>query len=316
MKMVLSKALVLSGVLWLASVASAQSISVELTTDKPVYRAGTVGSVYIRVKNLSAQTVTLSGAAPWRIYNSGGQVVADLVWAGPLAPGQSREWAWTKRHMLTRNFVPTGTYTILSGPVIVGGTSRTLWRTIALTPSGNLAGTSRFPLWVGNTWTYQGAVANGPLVSRTIQVTALLQWWYRVTNLAGATRAAAMVGATYPSLLCSPTRSGSGADLFRFNRPLYYSYTVDFAPFPPGAKFSVGATNETVQTPAGRFTGCYRLDVQGSGILAPQFGSFWFAPGVGLVQYVNPWTDGSKMMRLRYAKVRGSDGAWYTVSGN
>ena len=187
---------------------------------------------------------------------------------------------------------------------------------MALTPTGSLAGFSRFPLSAGNTWTHEGTSPGGTFASQTMVVTDLFPWLYRVTNLAGATRVVVMVGAVYPSLLCMSTWSGSAADLFRFNRPFAYFYPVDFAPFTVGAECMVAPSNVTVHTPAGKFTGCYCLIVQAPGIRAREYASFWFASGVGLVQYVNPWTDGSKVMKLRHARLRGSDGAWYTISGN
>jgi len=72
-----------------------------------------------------------------------------------------------------------------------------------------------------------------------------------------------------------------------------------------GAKMKVVALNETVSTPAGTFVGCYRLDlVTGTG-----YRSFSFAPGVGLVRFVK----GSLTWKLHRAKIKGSDGEWYTL---
>lgn len=76
----------------------------------------------------------------------------------------------------------------------------------------------------------------------------------------------------------------------------------------------VGPTDATVVTRAGKFYGCNRLDVVGS--TTAQFGSFWFAPGIGLIQYSHrQGTNPFRTPCLRDARIRGTDGARYTVSG-
>lgn len=76
----------------------------------------------------------------------------------------------------------------------------------------------------------------------------------------------------------------------------------------------VGAVNQAVDTPAGRFTGCYRLDVLPAAKKYKEFGSFWFARGVGWVRYTAIGYDGKLVAySLHRAKIQDTDGTWYTI---
>jgi len=79
----------------------------------------------------------------------------------------------------------------------------------------------------------------------------------------------------------------------------------------------VGSTNETVVTPAGTFLNCYRLDVVYPffSSVGHGYNSFFFAPGVGLVQYVafSASDDEDTTYRLHHAKIRALDGKVYRI---
>ena len=67
---------------------------------------------------------------------------------------------------------------------------------------------------------------------------------------------------------------------------------------------SVGSRNETVNTPAGRFEQCVRIDWQPN-VTDAGLESEWFAPNVGLVRYTTRSLLGTIDHRLENAKVDG-----------
>ena len=133
-------------------------------------------------------------------------------------------------------------------------------------------------------------------------------------------RYAKLSGGSYPTLSVMALVGGDGnmsVPLFRFKRPLGYSYTVQAPPL-TGAKLKVGSKNDTLLTPLGTFKNCYRLDVQypTNVLIGVGYKSFWFAPGVGLVGYNKFNPEGPVNFRLESAKILGSDGKLYLLKGN
>jgi hypothetical protein len=252
--------------------------------------------------------LAMSTPTPWTIYK-GNQLVhshISIMILGSIAPGQSKTWIWDMKNM-SGKLVPAGSYTIKVGQLWLGDAQFTRSVTVALTPSGKLAGSSFFPLAVGNEWNYSTfpSIGSPGGLFEKMKVTTKSGIWHKVTNLLGNDRWAKLSGGLYPTL----SIWGPG-DLFRFNRPVGYTYTVNNQWF---TKLKVGAKNVTVMTPAGTFKDCYRIDVAASAMADAGYGSFWFAPGVGLVQYETIWIGGSKLYKLDSAKIRGSDNKLYVI---
>jgi hypothetical protein len=136
-----------------------------------------------------------------------------------------------------------------------------------------------WPLSVGNEWVYQSTDGSERIV-RVSQ--AVGDGWFRVEGLFDgdlelrrdgvARRARAGVQATRRTAL------------FRFSQAPNVLYRVTLEPFFKIAACKVAAVGTTVKTPVGTFKGCMRIDVVSNAGSAPHQ-SFWFAPGIGLVQY-------------------------------
>jgi len=185
---------------------------------------------------------------------------------------------------------------------------------VPLTPSGTLAGTQLFPLSMGNGWLYS---ASG--TSRTVWLKSKMSGWFRVMHLLhpiGSNWFTVTQG-TQPTVYATASAAiGSKVSaLFKLNRPVGTSWTVKLSGLLSNVTLKVVANNEKVVTPAGTFTGCYRLDAKNNAMDAG-YSSFWFAPGVGLVQYGKVWIGGVQLYRLHRAKVRGSDGKVYAFGQN
>ncbi|MBI2900498.1 MAG: hypothetical protein HYY17_09950 [Planctomycetes bacterium] len=292
-----------------AAAARADQAGVKLQAEKPVYKAGVAGDVKFTLTNNTADTITLSTPTPWSISKDDKLVYApfSIMILGSVAPGQSKTWTWNKKGY-GDEWVGAGTYTIKVGLIWAGGDPFSLTCDVALTPNGKLAGTSRFPLAVGNEWTYVSEMSQ----QETMKVAYKWGDWYWVKKLVGGSRWAHMSSSWQPTLIVT-TASDSTSPLFRFNRPVGYTYKVNVGFI---KKMKVGGTDETVNTPAGTFTGCYRLDVAENGAMDAGYGSFWFAPGVGLVQYTTIWIGGQHTYRLHHAKIKGSDGKTYGFGQN
>lgn len=275
------------------------SADVALTTDRPVYKTGAAGTVKITVKNSGAAAVSVPG--PVKIV-SGASVVAEVALGldsdGTLGSNEAVTISWNKKNAGGQP-VEKGTYTVQVGDPPVS-------RMIALTPTGKIAGDSYAPLTVGNQWVSK---AIGTPSGNSLDVGTVYDVngsWYKIT-LAGNNVWASMTGTVQlPTLQVKDPIFGIVKDLFLFKRPLNYVYTVDLAPFAADLTLKVGSINDTVPAPAGTFKGCYRLDNLGM-----EGGSFTFAAGIGLVKYskVSPPSQAV----LYRAKLKGSDGAWYTI---
>lgn len=300
----------------LSGIALAQqgSLQVEITTDVPVYRSG--------VDNPLVFYVTNHGSSPALIgpFNVTSQDTYLTVSQGGLPlqtiePGRSAVMFWNRKDKNTGEFAPPGSYIIM---VVCYSTPRTdISRTVALTPTGTLAGGSMFPLGTGNRWVYIDKEAKGdfPPAILTTEMPSTSGSWFQVSASPFGDGWWTLTGSTLPTAWFS-TQSGQDARLvFRFGKAKDYTYTVEAGILGPDAtNLRVGSTNATVTTRAGKFLGCYRLD--GVGSTTAQFGSFWFAPGVGLVQYTRRHgTNPLQTLSLRDAKIRNTDGILYTVSG-
>lgn len=301
-----------------AQVAVAPSEKVSLAAEKAVYNSNASDPVKFTLKNNGQTSVTLSTPTPWSIW-SGSKLVfspISLMVLSTLGAGQSKTWSWDRKDMTGKKVGP-GTYTIKVGTIWSGSSSFSKSVAVALTPTGKLAGSSSFPLAVGNEWKYQpgpSIVFPGPF-GETTKVTSKSGDWYKVSGLLGATRSAKMSGVTYPTLSVMSFVGGdawASKPLFRFNRALGYSYKVEVEPL-LFHKLKVGAKNATVVTPAGTFTGCYRLDALENVGADIGYTSFWFAKGVGLVQYGKIKFWGESLYQLSSAKIKGSDGKFYTI---
>lgn len=304
-----------------AGAAQAWAQSATLTTDRPVYTTGGTDPVTITVKNNTAQSVEL----PAQLFTvwKGSTLVFEEGWATvqtpAVGPGGSKSWLWSKKN-LSGNLLGAGTYTIKVGPLYFGSASVSLSLNIALTPTGKLAGTSRFPLATGNEWVYsveQYLLASPP--PPTTESMKILQAWSAynlayVKNFLGADRWVWMTGYSKPVLHVWAAPWGSMEALFRFNRPVGYTYSAPSL-FAAGTKMRVGWTNDTVTTPAGTFKGCYRLDTVNpqTAPTGAAYHSYWFAPGIGLVQSLSGSYMKNTYRRLLRATLKGSDGKTYFI---
>jgi len=300
-------ALVLCGTL------DAQEKKCTLVPQKPVYRVDDAEKVKFTLVNSGVSPVKLPPTSAWRIQK-GTQVVytpSDASGSEPLGPSESRSWMWNKRSSEDVAVLP-GSYTIVVGPIGQGVSSYELKVDVALTPTGKLAGVRPMPLAKGNEWVFETGTA-----TTTMRVTNY--WagskWYQVSNFVGATRWCTLAGVTFPRLHTQmhPLTPTNAVALFRFGEEVGYTYPVLLESFEGGTKIRVGATQEGVETPAGAFGGCTRFDVvdrleQGTGFI-----SFWFAPGIGLVQYTKMKGDQRTLFRLRSARVRGDGDRVYTI---
>ena len=247
------------------------------------------------MKNNTAQSLFLSNPTPWTIWKSGKVVRSGIGFQAltSLAPGQSKSYKWDNVGQL----VGTGSYLVRVGPIHrPNGTTFFVSRTIAIAAGGKIAGTNRFPLAAGNVWQY---VAAGADQKSTIKVGST---WGNVHSIQGLLDKTFVVqGSQYKTL-------------FTFHRPLGFSYSVALDPI-QGAMLKVGSTKDTLETPAGKFTNLYRLDVSYGpfGLVQTVYNSFWFAPGIGLVGFDRTHPAGPLKFRLESLNIRGSDGKWYFV---
>ncbi|MDP7034777.1 MAG: BsuPI-related putative proteinase inhibitor [Planctomycetota bacterium] len=185
-----------------------------------------------------------------------------------------------------------------------------LFLTFAL-PCLALAQTPYFPVNTGDTWTfgYQTPGQSKQFTTRTIDRSSG-GIRFHIDNLHGSPR---WIERSRPgSKLIKvwdrqfrggvETRSLEMVYDFSGNRT---SWSVDILGnlFLSGT-VSVGSRNEIVETPAGRFEKCVRLDWQPKATDAGLL-SEWFAPEVGLVRYTTRSLLGTIDHRLEHAKVNG-----------
>ena len=272
-----------------------------LTTDAPIYKIG-AGSVKIAVQNIGTSAMSLSNPGPWAVYNVAGTklVYTPITIQIPITldPGQQTSWTWDQKS-LSGKPVPSGTYRVT---LRVGTSKFSCW--IALTPTGKIAGSSYFPLRVGNQWSYSGTSQNSYLAVGQQQPNSQ---WFQLKGVFGNSWVRLEMGQKQTLFV---KKGASIQPLFRFGLLWKFWYPIKFGGM---SGLMAGALNETVVTPAGIFLGCYRLDATESDGAPLGFSSFWFARGVGLVQYSKLAPGGNKVFRLREATLKGTDGKTYTL---
>jgi len=311
------------------SAAHAQGVpqtQVKLVASQPVYDYyESEDGVQFTLTNGTSQTLTMSSSEPWTIHKDNQLVYFPTPYSsqGQIDPGQSKIWVWYMEDA-NGDAVPAGSYTIKVGPLSLGNVQFTRSVTVALTPTGKIAGSSSFPLAVGNEWNFVAGPAasffGGPGIYSSTKVAKKSGAWYWIKDLVGKDRWAQLSGGFYPTLSVMAMVGGDGnksVPFFHFNWPPGYSYTVQAAPL-TGVTLKMGSKHDTLQTPVGTFENCYRLDVQYPFMvfIGIRYKSFWFAPGVGLVGYNKSTLDGLLTFRLESAKIKGSNGKFYSLNAN
>lgn len=306
-----------------------------LTTDKPVYPVEVWdnveeqeepwnplgGTVTIRVANTTSVAVQLPAPA-WKVRDEKGTVIKQawngLPGATTIPPNASKAFLWNKTGANSQP-VKAGSYMIEVGPIWLDGKGVTLKHRIALTDTGRIAGTSLFPLSMGNEWRY----GNQPEVMKiTGSMVQSGSAWYKTSGFPlGYIDRIILVGKKKPILRVHHKWAGEITDAFWFGHPLGYSQKAPlFGEVPslgesPGmvASIQVGATDETVVTPAGTFQGCYRLNVNHLFINDIALDKFWFARGIGMIQYSRFSWGRISVYPLQSVTIKGIDGKVYTI---
>lgn len=288
------------------------------TVDRPVHPAGKPGLVRVKVTN--ASNTSYSDSCSWSVTNEQGEWIAGsmVTCVLPLHPKQSKTFTWDKKTLSggKRVFVPAGSYTFKIGP-FTKGSSNTLgfsW-TVALAPSGKLDKDKMFPVSVGNLWSYRRqGTANATVFPKTEVMTLTSKsfcGWTKAVNLAANDRT--VLYGTLDTVYADV--EGLSKPLFMFGRRKGFTYSFDVPGDPLEGWFRIAGIRETIVTPAGKFTGCYVIEVEESISGADtSFGKFWFAPGVGLIQYsILPEGGPTVTYSLQYATIRGLDKKMYTI---
>lgn len=283
-----------------------------LTTNRPVYAPGPGEGITITVQNQSDKAVGLSTGF-WRVWRENKKVYDSYLPGSmsffQLKPGDSKTVVWNKKGQAGK-YVGSGSYRIE-----LTGFSPPISRMIALVPGGSIAGTTLFPLSVGNTWVYhrtdQEEAPNVTGAPETVKVASQkASGWFQVQNLGTTNRWVRMKGATVQA-----QSKGTLHDLFAFGKPAGHSYVFPSLDDYLGGTLKVAALNQGVTTPAGTFQGCTRIDVlQSLSGFDVEFESLWFAPGIGLVRYsLVDSNEAHPVYSLHHASLRGSDKKVYTI---
>lgn len=267
----------------------------KLTVQRAVYTVDGPDTVKVTLQNIGG--TTLSSPSSWSVHD----VYAPLSLT--LKPWEWATYTWDKKDRFGKT-VPPGSYRIQAGPTWNGTRWETQAATVALTPSGRIAGSKWFPLAVGNSWYY-----TGERESNELYVDYETFGWSHTRGEPLWNLSLKYWGAPFSTLY---VWSGMKANpLFRFGRVPGTEWS---SPTPSMKRLRVGATDVAVVTPVGTFPGCYRIDViQSVPWDGREFRSLWFHPGVGLVAYRLRTPTYESVLRLRRAKIRGSDGRWYTL---
>jgi len=299
-------------VVGLFSFAAAARISADdpavLVPNSAVHKAGSGGAVKVTLENRGSQPLILSG---WEVRKGASPVLqAPLQGVGALLqPGQVLSFRWNKR---TSNgeWVKSGSYRILAHVHVGAGDPKVFGVTVALTPSGKLAGSNPYPLAVGNKWTYR----NQQGVLSISEVTSSSEGgWYRMTNPPAGTGWVAVTGTTYPILWVWD--GNTARPFFRFRRPTGTEWQTGL---PFYKTLRVAATKVTLANGLGVFKNCSQIGTP-PGLSSR---SWWFAPGFGTVktQSVAPNSmsldGGVKASNPVAVRIRGTDGKWYLVEAS
>ncbi len=278
-----------------------------LTPERAVYKVGDSRSVVFTFRNEGSIPLQFPSASPWVVWNGDAVVYTPSEPPGiaEVAAKGSKTWSWNKKDK-TGKFVGPGTYSIRLA-TLPGGPE--LKVDVAITGTGSLAGTHLFPLALGNTWIFESSnPQDGNTTVKFIKRSGTSEM-YLLQGLGAAKPWCQVTGALKP--VFSINIFGSAYHpLFRFGLTKGSVYPVNI-PFLSWKKIQVGATDESVTTPAGQFVGCYRLDVIEAS--SGEKTSFSFAAGVGIVQIVRKKGEKVDTVRLRRARVKGADGAVYSI---
>lgn len=270
---------------------------VQLVMEKAVYKAGANGDVKFTVRNTGSVNLKVMS---WAVLE-GTTVVYSPASLGSvtLKPGQTKTLQWSKKDSYGK-WVKAGSYQIKVGPIL-GATHSGLYHsvTVALTPSGKIAGNSRFPLEVGNEWKYRN--------TDELRVTKVTKressGWTFLQNPPAGTGWVFLTGSAKPVFYAWD--GTKAVVLFRFGEKSGTQWTTTF---PYLSKLRVGAAEESLDTYVGTFAGCYRIET------VPSLQAFWFAAGIGPVQQRLQFITSPKPFKLASAKLKGSDGKWYTIA--
>jgi len=213
-------------------VSASPQLQVRLTASEPVYKRGSAGGVQFTLTNGTSQTLIMSTPNPWSIYRGSQAVFSpiSIMVLGQIAPGKSKTWSWNMKDM-SGKLVPPGSYTIKVGQLWLGNDQFARSITVAVTPTGKIAGSSPFPLALDNEWGYVAGpgLFGGPGSYSTTTVVSNSGTWYSIKNVVGKDRWAKLSGGSKPTLFVMAKVGGDGVmsvPFFRFNRPLGYTYTV------------------------------------------------------------------------------------------
>lgn len=284
---------------WIAAagaIYASESTPVDLVPEYPVYRAGTPGPIKLQIKNTGTKFVVVYG---WQVRKGSTWIYGSppLGQNGFLDPGRSLTIAWDKRRS-NGSWVPAGSYRIVAYLRVGNEESRYCSLTVALTSTGKLAGTNPYPLAVGNRWSYRKADGT----EWVSQVTASGNGWYYMTKPPAGTGWVILTGTARPVLW---VWDGSKAQfLFHFFEPTGATWSTGLLGY---KTLRIHAARESVLTPLARFDDSISIRND------PYDTARWFVRGLGMVRdlYYFAWIPYDS--RLVGAKIRGSDGSWYTL---
>jgi len=289
-----------------------------LTPKKPAHRIKEGTPVRFSLRNGHWDTpATMPGPAHWSVWKGQVLVYSPITsTSGPITvkPGEAHSWEWVKVDS-DGKLVSPGSYTLKVGPIIQGSLTFDLQCDVALTESGTIAGLVPLPLMNGNEWEY--AHSKGSATPMKMTVSSLppsYPGWFRVKNFVGKSMLCKIIGATKSVLYTSKSLKGttSAEPLLDFGQNAGHMYDVSKSGFGK-TRVVVNSTSDTAMTPVGGIPECFvfRAEQKGPG---SRFGFFvWFAPGLGVAEYVTEGTLHPGEYRLRRAKVIGLDGRPYSI---
>lgn len=166
---------------------------------------------------------------------------------------------------------------------------------LALALSGLLLGATAahaqdyLPLAVGDVRTYERGGAFGALQHERTEVLRRSGVWYRFDSFLGLTNT--WVAFYQGDVYVWDDAAARAVKLFDFHAPTGRDYRVDLTAIPLGTgTMTLVARDETVAGGAGTFRDCVRFSFQPApGLADAGWGSIWFAPDVGVVQ----WSENS-----------------------
>jgi hypothetical protein len=225
---------------------------VSLRADSHVYRAG-VKEKPVRLAFTSHSKMSITIRSWWQVYDMNHHLIYPPSWTSNGTdvlnggyPGPAGfSFSWDKRDKHGR-YVRPGSYTI---QVMYGRSPRVnsvASVTIALTPSGSLAGQDIFPLADDNQWLFRNTkrLSDRDIIPipgqfwMTVNVPRTSpppyrKGWFSVSNLVGGARYARLTGGSHPVLQAAPPAGGNVGGLFAFKRPIGYRHRANFAPYLP-----------------------------------------------------------------------------------